>query len=403
MLVLDASYGWSDRRWQTIPAITNTNHPLYDLRTLSGSKIALFGLPRRQTEGNGLNRRQSFKREILGLIHGIERTEPGLIYTTGSGGLMSKLSDDAKQWVLTANDTDTEDHTAAVLAAGMNSLYIWSHPAGIFTHNGLEYNTVVNSASLRQTIDTHYKNGVRYGNHMLPGWAHYSTPNNPDFDLNGMPLDPHLLSRVQDLTTLARSPLVSDISTSTTRIDIERRMPEFRERHKYINTSPIQYGYFRIGTEIIAFTSVRHVGSSNTRFTGVTRGVFGSTAAAHKKGDTVHSLKGYGTSSAFMWGAPAVRDMAVALGNAVNDTGLRFMSKDGIESRWYGPYGQLAANVYYKHFFDTLSSKEFSGEASRMWPYNWHFHDRFMWGERRTQVHEGTVFYQLANHGHDVA
>ena len=29
-----------------------------------------------------------------------------------------------------------------------------------------------------------------------------------------------------------------------------------------------------------------------------------------------------------------------------------------------------------------MTSKEFmSGEASRLFHYNWHFHNRFMWGE----------------------
>ena len=77
---------------------------------------------------------------------------------------------------------------------------------------------------------------------------------------------------------------------------------------------------------------------------------------------------------------------------------MNFISLDGIESYWYDMITELAANVFYKALLhDTMTSKEFIGEASRLWHYNWHFHNRFMWGEQDTQVLKGTARYQLAN------
>ena len=50
-----------------------------------------------------------------------------------------------------------------------------------------------------------------------------------------------------------------------------------------------------------------------------------------------------------------------------------------------------------RRMFDTLTSKELSSEASRLSHYNWHFHDRWMWGETNSQLLQGTYDYQFAN------
>ena len=76
---------------------------------------------------------------------------------------------------------------------------------------------------------------------------------------------------------------------------------------------------------------------------------------------------------------------------SINDTGMDFLSLDGIESYWTNMYGELAANVFYKALFDTLDSKELSSEASRLSHYNWHFHDRWMWGERTRRCSRGPM------------
>ena len=89
--------------------------------------------------------------------------------------------------------------------------------------------------------------------------------------------------------------------------------------------------------------------------------------------------------------------MGEAVGRSINRTGMHFISLDGIETYPYDMYTELGANVFYKTLFDTMTSKELSSEASRLWHYNWHFHDRFMWGEKDTQVLQGSFDYQFAN------
>ena len=76
---------------------------------------------------------------------------------------------------------------------------------------------------------------------------------------------------------------------------------------------------------------------------------------------------------------------------------MDFLSLDGIESYSNNMYGDLAMNVFYKTMADTLESRELSGEASRLSHYNWHFHDRWMWGEQNTQMLQGTYAYQFSN------
>ncbi len=89
--------------------------------------------------------------------------------------------------------------------------------------------------------------------------------------------------------------------------------------------------------------------------------------------------------------------MGRALAQSVNATGMDFISLDGVESYWYDVYGELGANVFYKTLFDNLDSKELSSEGSRLSHYNWHFHDRFMWGETANQMLQGTYDLQFAS------
>ena len=46
---------------------------------------------------------------------------------------------------------------------------------------------------------------------------------------------------------------------------------------------------------------------------------------------------------------------------------------------------------------DNLDSKAVTSESSKLWHYNWHLHNRIMWGEFNSNVFEGTFDYQFSN------
>ena len=377
-----------------IKAITDTNHPLYPVRMLTGSKIALFGLRRRGFEGGGLNRREVFKKEILGVIRAIELGE-GLPYTTGNGGVWSKFAENKRQKIL--NFYGNANNAAAVLSAGLDSQYVWLDPAGVFRHNGFEYAPGSgNVAALRDSIRTVQNAGVRWGNHILPGFAHVERPWTSMRPPDEAPLDRFISTRARDLAGSTSSTVVGALTASSTTITVAGRDERFRKLYSTLG-SP-RRGYVRIGDEIVAYTGAADHGSSNTRLSGVSRGAFGTTAATHSANDTIYALAGFLNGyNSFFWGSSGVTDMAEAVSKSINDTGMDFISLDGIESYWFDMYTELGANVFYKALFDTLTSKELSSEASRLSHYNWHFHDRWMWGETNSRMLQGTYDYQFAN------
>ena len=75
------------RLWPRRVSALSGGHALADLALLQGSKIALFGVRRSEAEGNGLNRRQVFKREILKVIETLRRKRgcPTPLAATGDG------------------------------------------------------------------------------------------------------------------------------------------------------------------------------------------------------------------------------------------------------------------------------------------------------------------------------
>ena len=383
-----------------VDAITDSGHPLYPYRTLTGSKIALFGLQRRGVEGGGLNRRQVFKNEILKVIRAMEIGE-GLPYSTGDGGVWSRFARDSRQKILhvgVSNSVQYLGGASSALSAGLNSIYTWQNPGGIFRHEGFVYEPKHGSYdSLSREIQNLRRQGVRFGNHILPGFAYVANPgtriNNP---ATVTPVDRYVRTRARDLATYQRSTLASALTPSGTTIVVEGRDYRFREFYSAGGSTP--RGNVLIGNEIIAYTGAEDHGTGDTRLTGAIRGAFGTTATGYGSGTDIGILTKYMRYfNAFAWGAAGVVEMGEAVGSSINRTGMSFISLDGIESYWYEMYNELGANVFYKTLFDTMTSKELSGEASRLWHYNWHFHDRWMWGEKDSQVLKGTFDFQLAN------
>ena len=157
--------------------------------------------------------------------------------------------------------------------------------------------------------------------------------------------------------------------------------------------------YAQLGNELIAYAQAS-AENRDIRLSGVARGIFGTTASPHADGTVIRKLTNRYSDdyyAAFFWGSNATTEMGTAVANSINDTGMDFISLDGIESFFHNQHGYLSMNVFYKTIFDNLDSKELHGEASRLTQYNWHFHNRFMWGESSLSALRGTFSYQFAN------
>ena len=390
-----------------IAAIDDADHPLYAAARLPGSKIALFGLQRRGAESGGLNRREVFKREILGLIHRIE-LDQGIPYPTGNGGRWAKLAEDRKQRMLLQLPLTRTNGPALArdaLRAGMD-LYHFEHGASVFTHPGLSYTPKAayggSLETVRDVIAGIQAEGVRWGMHVLPGLAYYRLGWTgvvmPGADT--APLEAAISERAAQLAEAQRSTIVAAVSETDTVIDVAGRPVEFLlglgRRFELTSTGTQGHKYAQLGDEIVVYTSALPVGA-NTRLSGIVRGVYRTPVAAYEAGTTIRSLVASGGINAFLWDIDVVGESARALAGAIDGVGMDLVALDAVESWHKGMYGMLALNAFYEALFNALESRELSSEGSVPTHYVWHFHDRFVWGEQRGRFLRGTFDMQLAS------
>ena len=397
---LEQSNAGEARLWPRRVSALSGEHALADLAPLQGSKIALFGLRRSEAEGNGLNRRQVFKREILKVIETIEKEE-GLPYATRSDGRWAKLAPD-KQRVIGKGVAQTDFSTLAkdqVLAAGADSIYIWRRPAAHWDHVGLSYSplgTVYGGSwtALETAVRSTQDLGVRHGTHILPGFAHITT-NRTEFRPSTSPLERAVTTRPGDLavfTTTTLAAAVDSTETDDIRFGGNHGVSLLRERGCCV------WNYVLIGDELIGFQALEANSPHEWRLAGVHRGAFDTTRSDHQAGALVKILDNrYESYSSLFWGSNVAREAGRVLGDAMNRSGVDFVSLDGIESFAEGQHGVLPANAFIKAMYDNLNSKAVTSESSRIWHYNWHLHNRFMWGEFNSDVFEGTFDYQFSN------
>ena len=387
-----------------IAAIEDAEHPLYAAARLPGSKIALFGLRRRGAESAGLNRREVFKREILGLIHRIE-LDQGIPYPTGNGGRWAKLAEDRKQRMLRQLPLTRTNGPALArdaLRAGMD-LYHMENGGGVFTHPGLSYTPKPayggSVETLRGVIAGIQAEGVRWGMHALPGLAYYRQGWTgvviPGSDTE--PLEAAISAKAADLTEAQRSTIVAAVSATGTVIDVAGQKVEFQVGRGGLSyTGAHSHKYAQIGDEIVVYTGTTARGD-NIRLTGVVRGVYRTPTAAYEAGTTIRSLAAWGGINAFVWDIGVVGESARALAGAIDGVGMNLLALDAVESWHKGMYGMLGLNAFYEALFNALESRELSSEGSVPTHYVWHFHDRFVWGEQRGRFLRGTFDMQLAS------
>lgn len=320
--------------------------PAFDDGGVVGSKIALFGAPAERAL------------ETLGAI---ELTE-GLPHPM-LDGVWAKMSPRASQaYVIMPFSEATADQALDVVEqAGMQILY-HPDPFASWGQFGLRKDDFPNGiAGLRRIADRAAARGMRIGGHTL---SNFIQPH----DAYVSPVPDQRLARVGE-TVLAGS-----VTAVETEIPVES--PEvFRAGEKSTLRTAI------LGDELIQYASVSE--TAPWLLQGVTRGAFGTKAAAHGVGAAIALLADHGYR-VFLTDPALTVEMAENLAGVFQDAGLRHISFDGLEgnrSTGMGNYGEV---LFAQSWFDALdeaAQQDLIITASRTSHYFWHLYTRMNWGE----------------------
>jgi len=228
--------------------------------------------------------------------------------------------------------------------------------------------------SLRQCADMAAGKGIRLGFHTLSGFI---TTN--DAYVTPVP-DPRL-------GRLGSSTLAADIDAAVTEIPVADAAP-FKQRQAL--------GAVLMGTEIATYDRLAE--GDAPKLVGVTRGAFGTTASAHRKGDDIGKLADYNYRTLFPGIANGMMDeMTDRLVELVNATGVGMMSFDGLEClASYEAGGDYPRNRFVDRCHRRWRYDVISG-ASNLLHYNWHWHTRMNWGELTQSAKMDIDFYRAKN------
>lgn len=316
---------------------------------IKGSKIALFG-----TEPDN----------VLNTLSRVETGES--LPHPKINGEWEKTSQGASQSFLVLSDISTNTVTAASRYAKQAGIkYIYSLPSadGPWTSAGhYQFDSAFGGSDAGATglTSTAARNGVKVGVHTLSDFIDTNDPY-----VAPVP-DPGLA--IQGSVKLTR-PL--DAASKTVYVD---------------GDSIFKGGLFnlmRIGNEILNFKSVTPVPGSSTEWQAslISRGMFGTSAAAYPAGATLTRLQGneYG---GFIGGVTMIDRLSSRLAQIFNTTGIKAMSFDGMESASQAGYGTYATNKMINGMYRKLNSTDdFISEASNVVPGTWDAQGRVSWGE----------------------
>ncbi|GAH55442.1 unnamed protein product, partial [marine sediment metagenome] len=130
------------------------------------------------------------------------------------------------------------------------------------------------------------------------------------------------------------------------------------------------------------------------------RGVFGTSTAAHARGETISKLADH-AYKVFLTNPELGIEMSSRIAELFNYCGLRQISFDGIEgnrSTGMGNYGEiLFTSTWYNQLSDEIKS-HFIADASRTSHFFWHIYTRMNWGEPwYAGFRESQTEYRLKN------
>lgn len=331
--------------------IPNMNYPTYEAPAFEdggmvGSAIALFGSDR----SNAL--------ETLGAIELAE----GLPHPMMDGIWAKQAPRAAQAYVIMPFSEKTIDRALDIVErAGMQILY-HPDPFSSWGHFTLRKDDFPNGVSgLKQLSDRAAVRGMRLGGHTLSNFTH--------------PHDAYV-SPVPDprLAVVGSAPLLESLDFQANTITVSHDEP-FRAGLKSTLKT------VRIGDELIQYSSVSD--SEPWQLTGLTRGAFGTRAAAHEAGSSVSHLADHGYR-VFLTNPELTIEMARKMAAVYAEGGLKHVSFDGLEgnrSTGMGNYGEILFAISFWDAIPESDQQDWIVTASRTSHWFWHLYTRMNWGE----------------------
>lgn len=363
------------------------------LGSLIGSSIAVYGISRSEETGPGEHLRDVMARTILGVIGQIE-VDQGLPHPT-VGGVWAKLSPQSRHRYMDVGGLTAENMAEAAelaLSAGLRWIYQREEGWGVFAHGG---GFPVGDAyggtddGLAAAVESAEARGVRVGTHTLSGFLR-----SHDDGYIRSELTPHLAEQ-------GRAVLSRPLKPGSMAIHLRNEPPFDRNAFEDFESSDgrWRYKYVRVDDELIAYGHIDEAATGEIVLSFLQRGVHGTDSAHHEAGATLRKfwyLEEFFAS--YMAGPGLLEPMASRLADAINNTGLRIMAYDGLESWIRSGYDMLLANQFVLDVYDRLHDKtDFQNEASIVTHFNWHLHNRLNWGELRGSVFTQQQRYRWAN------
>jgi hypothetical protein len=310
--------------------------------TTIGSKITLFG---------------STEPQVLTRIGAIEVAE-GLPHATINGVWFKQSPETGRAYLISDFDEKTvDDMLDYTQQAGLASLY-HEGPFKSWGHFILDPVAFPNgTAGMKSCVDKATKKGLRIGVHTLSTFINTNDP---------------YVTPVPDkrLSMTGSSVLTENVSAAANEITVASD-----QYFKNIKSSTLHA--VKIGDEIIRFREVS--AKAPYKLLDCQRGVYGTKAADHPKGEIAGMLFDYPYNTLFP-NFELQQEIAGNLGHFFNETGVSHMDFDGHEgclSSGEGDYGmQIFADKVIKDTKHTLVNG-----TSRSYHYYWHLCHYWNWGE----------------------
>lgn len=365
---------------------------LEPLGSLTGSKLAVYGVSRAEGTRRGEHLRDAMARTILGVVGRVE-VDQGLPHPM-IGGVWSKFSPQSRHRYMDVEGLTPGNIGEAAdlaLSAGLRWIYQREDNWGVFAHGGRfpvkdVYGT---DDGLAAAVAVAEAKGVRVGTHFTSGFLR-----SHDDTYIRSELTPHLADR-------GRAVLSRPLKPGSSAIHLRHAHPFDTNAFEDIEPHDGQWRYqhIRIGDELIAFGRIEGTPTGEIALSFLQRGLHGTESAHHEAGATVHKLwymEGFFAS--YFAGPGLLKPMATRLAEVVNKTGLRIFAYDGLESWVRSGHDMLLANQFVLDVYDQLNHKaDFHNEASIVTHFNWHLHNRLNWGELRGSVFTQQQKYRWAN------
>ncbi|WP_370369381.1 NEW3 domain-containing protein [Catenulispora sp. GP43] len=137
----------------------------------------------------------------------------------------------------------------------------------------------------------------------------------------------------------------------------------------------------RIGSELVTYSAVSQVSSTEWQVTVDSRGAYGTTAAAHSAGTQASRIQQYAYGM-LTGGINEIPQIASRLSQVLNIPGIKALSFDGLEDGSLAGYGLLGtANLINGVYKGENAVPDTVTEASNLLPNTWDAQGRVSWGE----------------------